>query len=545
MLLGRRLTSLATRGALQHISHPSHTIASRCSFRLFNKAQYSTLNTKQYQQTLLYSDSNNSDSNIHSLIINNNNSDILKNNSNSSQTNQENDNDNDNDNNELPSKYLFNRILETLDEKSLSPDEIKKLNQYKEDAQMNESLVDFHIGTFYSQGIVLEKDQDKAIFYYKKAADKDLAEAQYAYGLTLIKGTSENLFTPIFPSLIDNSSTLSTTKSLLDDMILGKGWVSPSNNETDKDFDYYKWLRQERRKFKVYRDNKTKIEKSKRDNLKTGIRWLTLSAIQNYTHAQFSLGLLLLKGNYEVDVNETQGIYWLEKADQEGDVNATYELANYYYNAMANDIENSNLYLEKAIPYYLKGSNAGHAECSYWLGSNFIDNQDSSGINGLEFLLLAIEQQSKPAPTFLSILYRNGVIVEQDKQTFIKYLEMGVDRQDSTALLMMGELYFSGDEGFELNYKKAFQFFKSSSLLGNSNASLNLGVMHFNGFGTPIDYLQAFYCYQNAYHYDSTNISAISNLYTMHRDGLGVPKNVEMAEYYLGLLKKLENINNS
>jgi len=287
------------------------------------------------------------------------------------------------------------------------------------------------------------------------------------------------------------------------------------------------------------------LKKRKKDNLKRGLRWLTLSAIQNYTHAQFTLGLLLLKGSYQVEINEKQGIYWLEKADQEGDVNATYELGNYYYTAMALDIENSNVYLEKAISYFLKGSNAGHSECSYWIGSNFIGNEGSSDINGLEFLLLAIDQKSKSAPTFLSILYRDGVIVEQNRSLFMKYLNIGVERQDSIALLMMGELYFSGDEGMELNYKKAFHYFKLSSELGNSNACLNLGVMYYNGYGTAVDYLKAFYCYQNAYHYDSTNISAISNLYTMHRDGVGIPKSIEMAEFYKNLLKKLEDNNNT
>eukprot|EP01132_Coremiostelium_polycephalum_P006253 gene6253-7786_t len=416
---------------------------------------------------------------------------------------------------------------------------------------MNDSLSDFHIGVFYSQGVVLPRDEKKAMEYFKKSADKDLAEGQFAYGMSLLLGSNKYVFQPIFPSILNHKNNSDQQNQLDnqdgdDEIVLGSGWVTQQNGSKE-DFDYRKWLKEQRKKTINQRENIYIESEKKKEQIKTGIRWLTLSAIQNYSHAQFSLGMILLFGKYEIDKNEKQGLDWLQQSFNNGDLNACFELGKYYYSMIETISDQTKVseILQKSLTYFKHGSNHGSGLCSYWLGTNFISVDSSiTGIDSIEYLKLAVNQDNPNAPTFLAMLYRDGIMVDQDKNLFHKYLDIGISRGDSLALLCIGELYFNGDEGYEINYKKALHYFTESSNRGNSDAYLNQGVMYFNGYGTDIDYSKAFYCYQNSFHFNPNNKAAISNLYTMHKEGLGVPKSEEIANYYLSLLNKLGENNN-
>eukprot|EP01133_Synstelium_polycarpum_P006814 gene6814-7919_t len=384
--------------------------------------------------------------------------------------------------------------------KELTTSEIQRLKQYEEDLQMNASLADFHLGTFYSQGVGVKEDADLALKWFKSAADHDLAEGQYALGMSYITGSSLNVFRPIFPSLKKERRDKSMT--------LGEGWVSTP--DAPHDFDYRKWLREERMR----------------------------------------LGMILLKGSHGLRANADQGVYWLKKAEENNDLNAIHELGKYFYSLLESRIESGDIssdqttqLLEQATFFFNKASELGHADSSYWLGSTYLSGPtETSRLKGVEYLDKATQQGSASAATLLSMLYREGIDpVTIDTDKFHQYLKLGVSGKDPVALLTLGELYFNGAEGYDINYKKALYYFSESASLGNSDACLNQGVMYYNGYGTEVDFETAFYCYQNSYQFNPQNLAAISNLYMMHRDGVGVPKSMEMATFYSGLLTSLQD----
>ncbi|KYR01625.1 hypothetical protein DLAC_01625 [Tieghemostelium lacteum] len=437
-------------------------------------------------------------------------------------------------------KKLLNNI-KTLQDKYqhvFTTEEKKRLNSYEHDCYMNESLSDFNIGLFYSQGIIKNDSGKESLDqlsteYFKRSADKDLAEGQYAYAMSLLMDSTRNIFVPILPSL---SSVVNRDDGQSDSMVIGNGWVSSEN--VDKDFDYKSWLRQERMKSLRMKDNIVQHEQEKQKKKMDAIRYLNLSSIQEYPNAQFTLGMILLHGKYDIKVNRKQGLYWLEKAREKDYLVATYELGKYHHAQYSMIQATTDEEQDKSfIKYFIEASQKGHADSSYWLATNLMSSSQPE--KSIEYLETSVQQGSGQAATFLSMLYRNGIYVEQDSQKFMKYLQLAIERKDAVALLTMGELYFNGQEGLQQNYKLAFQYFSESSQLGNSDAYLNQGVMYFNGYGVEQSYLNAFYSYQNSFHHNMNNKAAITNLYTMHSEGLGVPKSPELAQFYKNLLSNL------
>ncbi|CAG8492547.1 2802_t:CDS:1, partial [Funneliformis mosseae] len=57
-----------------------------------------------------------------------------------------------------------------------------------------------------------------------------------------------------------------------------------------------------------------------------------------------------------------------------------------------------------------------------------------------------------------------------DHDTFLKYLKMSADNENSTALYNLGELYLNGRMGFEKDQQKGIQYLKLAAFKGQSKA---------------------------------------------------------------------------
>ncbi|EAL60505.1 hypothetical protein DDB_G0293868 [Dictyostelium discoideum AX4] len=497
-----------------------------------------------------YNNNNNSDSNNNPSITVPPTTILNNSNINNSNINNNNNNNINNNNEELSTKNQYIKLLNKIRDDytgKMTTGEVEKYIQLEQNILESDELIDFHLGTFYAQGILVEKNNEIALEYFRKSADNNNnPKGQFAYGLSLILNNTENLFKPLFPTITNNNNNNNNDNNVL----LGNGWVSINNNNEEEQFDYKKWLKEERKKSVLFKENLIKDEISERERIEKGLRYLHLSAIQNFSVAQFNLGLILLHGKFNIDKNEKQAIYWLDKASTDfDDVNSTLELGKYYLSSYSNDTLNNEEHLILALKYLIKGSSKlSDSESSFILGSTFI-NRDSNNqeeeeeqlIDSIKFLKLSIEQGNCKAPAFLASLYLDGVggVGERDVDMFNHYLELGVERGDSVAMVILGEQYFRGENKREQSYKKALQLFIDASELGNSDAYINQGVCHFNGFGTNVDYSKAFYCYQNAFNLNNKSIPAISNLSNMYKLGLGVPKSPENSNYFNSLLIKI------
>lgn len=81
----------------------------------------------------------------------------------------------------------------------------------------------------------------------------------------------------------------------------------------------------------------------------------------------------------------------------------------------------------------------------------------------------------------LAYMYLYGTNgVEQDFAASLKYYTMAAEQNDPIALNNLGSLYFNGI-GTQKNIKKALEMFKKASILGNSDASVNLAFIYLTG----------------------------------------------------------------
>jgi TPR repeat protein len=65
---------------------------------------------------------------------------------------------------------------------------IAAIQQYITDAETGDRTAQYHVATFYTQGIGVPKDSVEAAMWYRRAAERGLNEAQYQLGLMYLEG---------------------------------------------------------------------------------------------------------------------------------------------------------------------------------------------------------------------------------------------------------------------------------------------------------------------------------------------------------------------
>lgn len=98
--------------------------------------------------------------------------------------------------------------------------------------------------------------------------------------------------------------------------------------------------------------------------------------------------------------------------------------------------------------------------------------------------------------------------------------------QESVILYNQGYCYYTGTNGFPLNYYRALDCFKKAAALGNSSAMNYLGVMYQYGQNVNQDFNAAADWYYKALQADNRNAYAAHNLAGLYYYGNGVQKNL-------------------
>lgn len=120
---------------------------------------------------------------------------------------------------------------------------------------------------------------------------------------------------------------------------------------------------------------------------------------------------------------------------------------------------------------------------------------------------------------------------------FIRKLDMDIeeDIMDNKAITLYNEgyRYYSASDGYPLNYKKAYEYFKQSAALGVGDAINYLGCMYLDGKGVEKNIATAIEWFQKGV--QAQNHWAMYNLGRLYNIGQGVAKNEHLA---LELFKK-------
>ncbi len=106
-------------------------------------------------------------------------------------------------------------------------------------------------------------------------------------------------------------------------------------------------------------------------------------------------------------------------------------------------------------------------------------------------------------------------------------------QENAVEIYNQGYYYYTGTEGYPLNYNKALQCFQKAADLGNSNAMNYLGVIYQDGNIVPKNLELAFGWFNKAYLSDNRNPVPIYNIGRCYYLGWGTQRNIERAITYL------------
>ena len=140
--------------------------------------------------------------------------------------------------------------------------------------------------------------------------------------------------------------------------------------------------------------------------------------------------------------------------------------------------------MEKAVEYYSKAAENGHAQAQLALAKRYVQQENYE--LAVYWLRKYLEKNTDPEICMLlaDIYYEGGRGVIPDHAEAEKYYLMAAEKKHVEALLKLGVIYYTASTP---DHKKAFRYFYEAAFLGNREAQYNLGVCYLKGSGTARD----------------------------------------------------------
>ncbi len=300
----------------------------------------------------------------------------------------------------------------------------------------------FTVGYAYGEGKGVEKDLEKSIYWYEKAAGNNDHVAMHNIGQTLMHRVktpeSQSKAIKWYQKATDNDYT-SSMYQLGEAYKNGKG----VNKDLKQAFQWYK-----KASAKGYESSYFQLAyaydegKGTKENNKLALKWYKKSAEIGETQAMENVASMFRYGD-GVNKDLNQAFTWVLKAARANDASAMCRLAMDYHLGLGTEKDYS-----KALFWYEKG----------------FDNQGSCSYNNL------------------GSLYFYGDGVAQDKWKAITLYKKGVDKKDGWSANTLGWKYANGDPVYK-NFKEAKNYFELAIKYGYKGANDGLGYLYEFGKG--------------------------------------------------------------
>ena len=251
--------------------------------------------------------------------------------------------------------------------------------------------------------------------------------------------------------------------------------------------------------------------------------------------SSFILGVMYSKG-IDVDVDISNSIHYYERAMDQGDVRAMFNLGTLYEFDGGENIQN----YDKAREYYQRAADLNDKYAQTNLGTMYYSEDVAKAA---ELFEKAAAQGDSDAQANLGIIYFYGKEpFKKDLSKAFNYFEEASKAGDPDAQVMLGVLYEEGFDGRKPDYEKAVEYYRKSAEQGNPDAQFNLGIMYENGYGVERDVEKTIEWYTHAA--NNGNSDAMYNLAVIYQYGIDdqgdenkdetqvVHKNPEKAKLY-------------
>jgi hypothetical protein len=181
---------------------------------------------------------------------------------------------------------------------------------------------------------------------------------------------------------------------------------------------------------------------------------------------QFNLAVCYFSGNYGVEKDLVEAIYWFTEAANNGLARAQYNLGYFYMNGIGVNIDEA-----KAIEWYIKAAEQENMLAQYNLGDYYANNENNKDITKATFWFTkARDNGNEDAQDKLDKIFIN----QNNGNNFVVYDSLGY------IFTWLFPEYWAGDKAYAESIDQAAVFYFSKY-------SINSSIVHFGiNFGSDI-----------------------------------------------------------
>ena len=265
---------------------------------------------------------------------------------------------------------IWNKYIESFPNGECSFEAKERINKlkkenfekYKKAAEKDDAEAQFNLGLCYFKGEGTTQDYSEAVKWYRKAAEQDYAEAQFNLGFCYYNG---------FGVTKDYSEAFKWTKKAAEqgkDMAQANiGWHYINGLGVTKDSsEAFKWYKKAAEQGNTEAQSNIGIAYSRGDgvpqNYSEAFKWTKIAAEKGNVNAQLNLGSLYVNG-FGVTKDSFEAFKWIKKAAEQGNVIAQVKLGICYFQGVGISKNYS-----EAFKWYKKAAEQGHAVAQFNLG---------------------------------------------------------------------------------------------------------------------------------------------------------------------------------
>ncbi|WP_186894750.1 tetratricopeptide repeat protein [Acetobacterium malicum] len=341
---------------------------------------------------------------------------------------------------------------------------------------------EYLLGALYEHALGVDRDKEKALLWYLRAANHGYAPAQTAAASLYLDGD-------------DGQADYGEAYRLLT-MAVQKEDADENDGSLSVDFP------------------------DPADCFDEDERWM---AVQK-GYAEYLLGWLHTAG-LGVKIDSEKAISWIEKAAQKGFRAAVFELAQ----RSGYGIDRNAVWAKKAVEYgeydplisvalrYLEGhgtpedsekglsiltalADKGIGSAQFTLAECLIKGKSmpKNADKALHYLSLTAQHSDAKLITGLGIALYKSEETEIDPDLAVKCLELAAAAGDDEALVELGNLYFDGAGDMAPDQEKAFRYYRQAAEKDVPSGWELVGYCLYEGKGAPQNRQEALSCYEKA-----------------------------------------------
>jgi TPR repeat protein len=375
------------------------------------------------------------------------------------------------------------------------------------------------LGFAHETGQGLEASREKALGYYRKAADGKHKDSIYRLSFILLASEDKKEREQARVAL----ETAAKDDPAVAGRILGEAFLRGLTSEKPDAEQALFWWQQASNAgdipslLLVARLYEGQFGFPEIKDSKKALETYSKAAGLGNPGAMVALGSRLLNGP-EADRNEKEGRTWLKKAIEAKELSAFLALGDYEENVKKN--------LKAALVEYERGKDAGQVDCmlrtaQFYMEGKGTEKDEARGLALLEnaakggsavaHFTLAVQKLSGDDPDAvagyghlvsaatgglveaqneLGLLYLSGKLSVADPAAGVAWLTRAAQGGFAQAQNNLGALYEQG-AGVPQNFENAGQLYALAANQGHGPATFALARMHFNGTGTEVDPVKA------------------------------------------------------